>query len=122
VQTLGQQFTTTSSLTNITMPWISSVNGAGLWDRVPFWEVNTLRLGEEYNVNLRAARSIPFGKRVSGILGVEVFNVFDNQFTTGVNQVAYSATAGVLKPVAGLGTANSASAPRSAQASFRLEF
>jgi hypothetical protein len=122
VQTLGQQFTTTSTSTNITFPWLSSPNGSGGWNRVPFWDVNSLRLGEEYNVNLRLGRSIPFSKRVAGVIGVEVFNVLNNQFTTGVNTAAYSAVSGVMRPLAGLGVANAASAPRSAQLSFRLEF
>lgn len=122
VQTLGQQFTTTATSTNITFPWLSSPNGSGLWDRVGFWDVNSLRLGNEYNVNLRFGRSIPLRKGVTGVIGIEVFNVLNNQFTTGVNTTAYSAVSGVMRPVAGLGTPNAASSPRSAQASLRVEF
>ncbi len=58
----------------------------------------------------------------------EVFNVLNSQWTTGVNTVAFVATSGVLKPVAGVGTGNAAvSYPygtnaRNCQMAFRVTF
>jgi len=38
----------------------------------------------------------------------EAFNAFNTQYTTSVNQVAYIATSGILKPVPGVGAASGA--------------
>jgi Outer membrane receptor for ferrienterochelin and colicins len=112
----GQQFSGTS------MIYTSSMNGSGGWARVPFSPVNSLRKGAEYNVDVRLARSIPFTERISANLAFEGFNLFNKQFTTSVNTIAYVASGGVLKPVGGVGEPIAASAPRSAQAAFRLVF
>jgi hypothetical protein len=73
-------------------------------------------------VDVRLARSIPFTERISANLAFEGFNLFNKQFTTSVNTIAYVASGGVLKPVGGVGEPIAASAPRSVQAAFRLVF
>ena len=73
-------------------------------------------------MDVRLARSLPFSERISANLAVEVFNLFNRQFTTGVSTTAFVASGGVLTPISGLSAGNTASAPRSAQAAFRLVF
>jgi hypothetical protein len=118
----GQQFSAS------TMPFLGSLNGSGGWSRVPFLPVNRLYSDPEYTLNARLARSIPFSERITGRLVFEAFNLFNTQFDTGVNTIAYTATGGVLTPVSGLGTGNasqgylSGSNARNCQVAFRLRF
>jgi hypothetical protein len=100
----------------------TALNGSGGWARVPFYPLNSLRTGAEYNMDVRLARSLPFSERISANLAVEAFNPFNRQFTTGANTTAFVASGGVLTPVTGLSAGNTACAPRSAQAAFRLVF
>src|SRR5262249_40798011 len=131
----GNQFST------FTMDYFSSLNGSGGWARIPFYAVGSLSTDPQRNLDARIARTIPFTERIKGVIGFEVFNVFNNQPVTGVNTIAYTAVAtltspnvansaytGVLKPVAGAGAGNaSASYPdgtcaRRAQLALRIEF
>jgi hypothetical protein len=98
----GQQFT------GVTMPFTSSLNGSGGWSRVPFEGVNSLLTGPQYNVDARLSREFPFTDRVRGRLMFEAFNVFNMQYNTSVSTLAYVATAGILRPVAGAGMGNGA--------------
>ena len=100
VSVSGQQFT------GVTMMYTSTLNGSGGWSRVPFWPVNSLDIDRMYRVDARLARAIPMGERVKAFLMFEGFNVFNTQYNTGVNTSAFSASAGVLKPVTGLGVGN----------------
>jgi hypothetical protein len=59
-----------------------------------------------YRVDARLSRSLPIGERVKAALMFEGFNVFNTQYNTAVNTSAFSASAGVLKPVSGLGVGN----------------
>jgi hypothetical protein len=58
----------------------------------------------------------------------EGFNVLNNQYITGVNNIAYTATAGTLRPVSGFGLGNAAQGypqgtnARNFQAAFRITF
>jgi outer membrane receptor protein involved in Fe transport len=98
----GQQFT------GVTMPYTDSLNGSGGWSRVPFQGVNSLLTGPQYNVDARLSREFPFTDRVRGRLMFEAFNAFNTQYNTSLNTVAYIATAGILRPVAGVGMGNAA--------------
>jgi hypothetical protein len=110
----GQQFS------GVTMPFTSSLSGSGGWNRVPFLPIGSLPLGEQHNVDARIARSFPITDRMRIVALFEAFNVFNSQFNTGVNTIAYTAfaplaaglsngaRAGVLTPVAGLGQGNAA--------------
>jgi hypothetical protein len=118
----GQQFT------GVAMEYLNSLNGSGGWGRVPFQSVNSLKLGDMYNVNARAAKTLAFTEHIRATFAFEAYNVLNRQYTTGVNNVAYIATLGVLKPVSGLGEPNASSAypygstARRAQVSVRIEF
>jgi hypothetical protein len=110
----GQQFS------GVTMNYTSSLNGSGGWARVPFLPVNSLKTGPEYNVDARLARVLPITERVKATILFEGFNVFNMQYNTGVNTIAYTSQAvlppgqangtatGTLKPVPGLGAGNAA--------------
>ncbi|GEM_PF-1059438 len=112
----GQQFGGTN------MVYTTSLNGSGGWSRVPFNAVQPLlnvsapnlvvpRIlpeGAEYNVDARLSRDIPISERMKATVMFEGFNVFNTQFNTSVNTIAYTATSGVLHPVPYLGLGNSA--------------
>ncbi len=110
------------------MAYTNSIDGSGGWARAPFLPVNSLLTGPEYNVDARLTRTLPFTERVKGMLTFEAFNVFNTQYNTSVNTIAYTATAGALKPVAGLGLGNAAygfpsgANARACQVSFRIVF
>lgn len=98
----GQQFT------GVTMSYTNSLNGSGGWSRVPFQGVNSLLTGPQYDVDARLTREIAFTERVKGRLMFEAFNVLNMQYNTSVNNIAYLATGGILRPVAGVGSGNAA--------------
>jgi hypothetical protein len=117
----GQQFS------GLTPAFANSLNGSGGWTRVPFYPVNSLRMSPEYNLDARLARTISFGGRVKATVLFEAFNALNRQWTTGVSTVAFVATGGVLKPVAGAGAGNASalydtSTARHAQLAVRLVF
>ncbi len=96
----GQQFSST------TPDYNTALNGSGGWARVPFYPVNSLRMSPERNLDARLARTISFGERIKLTMLAQAFNVLNNQWTTGVNTVAFVAVSGLLKPVAGAGAPN----------------
>lgn len=98
----GQQFA------GVTLEYPDTMNGSGGWNRVPFEGINSLSTGPEYNVDARLTRALPFSERVRGMLMFEAYNAFNMQFNTSVNTLAYLATSGILRPVAGVGLGNSA--------------
>lgn len=98
----GQQFS------GVTMDYTSSLNGSGGWSRVPFQGVNSLLTGPQYTVNARLTRRIPITERVQAQVMLEAFNVFNMQYNTSVNTIAYLATGGILRPVSGVGLGNGA--------------
>ena len=118
----GQQFSP------LTMEYTNSLNGSGGWSRVPFLPVNSLYSQPEYVVNARLARTFPLTERFKGKLMFEAFNLLNTPYNTGVNTVAYTATAGILQPVPGVGTGNASHGypfgtnARSCQVAFRLIF
>ncbi len=125
----GQQFSGT------TMLYPSTLNGSGGWNRVPFDPLGSLHTPSQYNLNARISRTIDFTERVKGIVLFEAFNALNNQFITGINTVAYTATpttppngtvngpfTGILHPANGTGTGNVASPARQAQVAFRVVF
>jgi hypothetical protein len=126
----GQQFATgTNNATPaITMEYVNSLNGSGGWNRVPFEDVDSLRTSAQYVVNARIAKVLPFTDTIKGIFMFEAFNALNNQYDTSLNTIAYTATLGVLRPVAGLGTGNAADGfpygtnARRAQVGLRIVF
>ena len=122
VQVVGQQFP------GITMVYTSSMTGTGGWNRMPLDQINSLSTGSQHPVNARLSRSLPFTNRFRGELIFEAFNALNSQFNTSVNNVAYTAQLGVLKPVPGVGVGNVSWGPidgtnaRRMQVAFRLMF
>jgi hypothetical protein len=130
----GQQFS------GVTMPYTSSLNGSGGWNRVPFMPIGSLPLGTQHTVDARISRSFPITERIKAVALFEAFNVFNSQFATSVNTIAYTAFAplaaglsngtrtGVLTPVTGLGQGTAGSGypdgtnARRAQVGVRILF
>jgi hypothetical protein len=84
-------------------------------------------MSPEYNLDARLARTISFSERFKATVLFEGFNVFNRQWTTGVNTVAFVAVNGLLKPVAGVGAGNASamydtSTARRCQLALRLTF
>jgi outer membrane receptor protein involved in Fe transport len=102
----GQQFTAAG----VSMLYTTTLNGTGGWNRVPFWPVNSVNIDRTYRVDARLSKNLPFSERVKGTFMFEGFNVFNTQYNTAVNAQAYAASAGILKPVAGLGVGNASQA------------
>jgi hypothetical protein len=90
------------------MVFLDSINGSGGWSRVPFEPVNSLPTGPQYDVDARLTRNIPVTERVKVQLMFEAYNLLNTQYNTSVNTLAYLATAGVLKPIPGVGVGNAA--------------
>ena len=113
----------------VTMTYTNSLNASGGWNRAPFEGVGILSTGSnQYTVNGRLTRTLPFTERVKGMLMFEAFNVLNNQFTTAINTLAYTTATGVVKPAPGLGLPIAAdgypygSSARLCQIAFRLVF
>jgi hypothetical protein len=100
VEVMGQQFS------GVTMAFPSTLDGSGGWSRVPFEAPNTLPIGNQYSVDARISRELPFTSRLKGTLMVEAYNALNHKNYTSVEPVAFTSVSGVLKPVAGLGTPN----------------
>jgi hypothetical protein len=102
------------------MNFPTTLNGSDGWARVPFQSIGTLPTGPEYNVNARLSRTVPITDRVKAEFMFEAYNVFNMQYNTSVNTIAYTAVpvltnglangpyAGTLRPVPGLGLGNAA--------------
>ena len=82
----------------------STLNGFFGSTRVPFWRFNPLDIDQIHRVDARLQRELPFTERVKMTLSFEAFNAFNTIYNTNVSQQAYTATAGVLRPVATLGS------------------
>ncbi|MGA3017954.1 MAG: carboxypeptidase regulatory-like domain-containing protein [Bryobacteraceae bacterium] len=97
VDVMGQQFT------GVTMAF-PTLSGFGGWSRVPFEAVNTLPIGNQYNVDARLTRELPFTSRLKAFLMIEAYNALNHKNYTSVEPIAFTAVSGVLKPVTGVGT------------------
>jgi hypothetical protein len=135
ITTIGTAFPTSGTVsvsgtqfTNTPLLYTGSLNGSGGWSRVPFLPVNSQPIDNEYHVDARLSRELPFTERIKAYLMFEAFNVFNTQYNTGINTTAYTASNGVLKPVTSFGTGNASQAfpdgtnARRMQAAFRLTF
>jgi len=83
-----------------------TLNGSFGSNRVPFWRFNPIDVDQIYRVDSRIQRELPFTERVKMNLIFEAFNTFNTIYNTGVNQQAFAAAAGVLRPTANLGLGN----------------
>jgi hypothetical protein len=91
-------------------------------------------------VDARIARTFPFGERIRATILFEAFNVFNTQFDTAVNTIAYTSVpviqsglangpqVGTIRPVAGTGSGIAAQGfpdgtnARRAQVALRITF
>jgi hypothetical protein len=115
VEVYGQQFP------GLTMVYTNSMTGTGGWNRMPLDQINSLSMGGSHPVNARLTRSLPFTDRFRGELMFEAFNALNSQFNTSVNNIAYIAQAGVLKPVPGVGTGNASWGPMDGTNARRMQ-
>jgi hypothetical protein len=98
VDVMGQQFT------GVTMAFPTSLSGFGGWSRVPFEGVGSLPIGNQYSLDARITRELPFTSRLKAYLMIEAYNALNHDNYTSVQPTAFTAVSGVLKPVASLGT------------------
>ena len=115
VQVNGQQFS------GITMVYTNSLSGTGGWNRMPLDQINALSTGNMHPVNARLTRNLPFTEKIHGELMFEAYNAFNSQFNTSVNNVAYVAQSGVLKPVTGVGDGNTSWGPMDGTNARRMQ-
>ncbi|HUB78503.1 MAG TPA: carboxypeptidase regulatory-like domain-containing protein [Bryobacteraceae bacterium] len=129
VDVIGQQFNVTNSVnTKITMDFPSSLNGTGGWSRMPLDAVNILPLGAFLNVDARVSKTVPFTSRLRGTFAFDAFNASNHKNISAVQTIGYTATLGVISPVAGLGTPVASygypfgSSARHVEVSFHLDW
>lgn len=109
-------------------PFTTSLNGFGGSSQVPFFSRQSIPIDVIRRVDSRLTKTVAIKERVQTQFNFEVFNTFNRVSDTGVNSQAYQATAGVLRPVAGLGVGNSSGGfpdgtnARRAQISMRVLF
>jgi hypothetical protein len=122
VEVQGQQFT------GYTMQYTNSLNATNGWSRVPFETTGSLPIGTYFNLDVRASKSLPISPRLRAQLTVEAYNVTNHENVTAVNDIAYTAVGGTLRPVTGLGAPVASygypygSSARRLQVAFRLDF
>ncbi|MGJ5814208.1 TonB-dependent receptor [Paludibaculum fermentans] len=106
----------------------TTLNGSGGWNRVPFVPTGNIDIDRVFRVDARIVRSLPFSERVKANLMFEAFNAFNTQYNTAVNVASYTAAAGILKPIANVGTGTQSQGfpdgtnARRMQVAFRLNF
>ena len=81
----------------------TTLNGFGGSTRVPFLPASDLNIDQVIRTDARLSKTVPLSERCSLQLLFEAFNVFNHSAGTAVNTIAYEASGGILRPVAGLG-------------------
>ena len=105
IEVIGQQFTVTNTTnTKVTMDYTDSLNASGGWSRVPWEAVNILPLGSQFNIDARVSKTVPFTSRLRGTFALDAFNATNHKNISAADTIAYTATLGVVTPVAGVGT------------------
>jgi len=107
----------------------TSLNGFGGSSRVPFLPRSSVDIDQTYRTDARITKQFAIGERVKWDLNFEAFNLFNRVSDTFVLNTAYRTTAaGVLTPVAGVGTGTGSGGfpdgtnARRAQFSMRVSF
>ncbi|MCS7025456.1 MAG: TonB-dependent receptor [Bryobacteraceae bacterium] len=109
-------------------PFNNTLNGFGGSSRVPFEGRQTIPIDSVQRVDSRLSKGFQLADSVSAQFNFEVFNTFNRVSNTVVNSLAYQATAGVLRPVPGLGAGTASGGfpdgtnARRAQISLRVIF
>ncbi|QOY85846.1 TonB-dependent receptor [Paludibaculum fermentans] len=118
---------TSSQFSGVVLAY-TTLNGSGGWNRVPFLPTGNIDIDRVFRVDARIVRSLPFSERVKANLMFEAFNAFNTQYNTAVNVASYTATGGVLSPIANVGTGTQSQGfpdgtnARRMQVAFRLNF
>jgi outer membrane receptor protein involved in Fe transport len=106
----------------------TSLNGFGGSNQVPFLSRSSIPIDSTQRFDSRLTKIFPIRERVQAHFNFEVFNTFNRVSNTVVNNQAFTATAGVIRPVAGLGNGTASGGfpdgtnARRAQISVRVIF
>jgi hypothetical protein len=106
----------------------NTLNGFGGSNQVPFLSRQSIPIDATQRVDSRLTKIFLFTERYQMHFNFEVFNTFNRVSNTVVNTQAFQATAGVLRPVAGLGVGTASGGfpdgtnARRAQISLRFLF
>jgi hypothetical protein len=86
------------------MAFNNTLNGFGGSSQVPFLSRQSIPIDEIHRMDSRLTKMFFVRDRAQIHMNFEVFNTFNRVSDTTVNTTAFQAQAGVLRPVAGLGT------------------
>jgi hypothetical protein len=106
----------------------NTLNGFGGNNQVPFLSRQSIPIDAVQRVDSRLTKVFAIRERMQAHFNFEVFNTFNRVSNTVVNSQAFQATAGVLRPVAGLGAGTASGGfpdgtnARRAQVSVRFIF
>jgi outer membrane receptor protein involved in Fe transport len=106
----------------------NTLNGFGGSNQVPFLSRQSIPIDAIQRVDSRLTKVISVADRYQLHLNFEVFNTFNRVSNTSVNTQAFQATAGVIRPVAGVGVGTASGGfpdgtnARRAQISLRVIF
>jgi hypothetical protein len=81
----------------------NTLNGFGGSNQVPFLSRQSIPVDSTNRIDTRITKGFAFRERIQLQLNFEVFNTFNRITDTVVNTQAYTASAGVIRPVAGVG-------------------
>lgn len=131
----GQPVTSTLRVAGAPFPgaaFNTTLNGLGGTNRVPFLPFANLSIDPVYRTDARLSKVLPFSERVKTYLNLEVFNISNSQYNTGIISEAYnlSTIGGVqaIRPSVGLGIGTATQGfpdgtnARRAQVSARIVF
>ncbi len=110
------------------LAFTGSLNGFGGAGRVPFLPRSSVDIDQTYRTDARITKQFSIRERVKLDFNFEAFNLFNRVSDTFVLNTAYRAAAGVLTPVAGVGTGTASGGfpdgtnARRAQFSMRVSF
>lgn len=85
-------------------PFNTTLNGFGGSSQVPFLSRQSIPIDAVHRVDSRLTKAFSIREKVNVQLNFEVFNTFNHVSNTTVNSQAFQAIAGVIRPVAGVGT------------------
>ncbi len=110
------------------MAFNTSLNGFGGSNQVPFLSRQSIPIDAVHRFDSRITKIFPIKERIQAHFNFEVFNTFNHVSNTVVNTQAFTATAGVIRPVAGVGNGTASGGfpdgtnARRAQISLRVIF
>lgn len=106
----------------------TTLNGFGGSNQVPFQSRQSIPIDSIHRFDSRVTKIFPIKEGIQAHFNFEVFNTFNHVSNTVVNTQAFQATAGVIRPVAGVGNGTASGGfpdgtnARRAQISVRVIF